>query len=112
MEEHPAPYDSKANGAVENAVEQVQGLARTFEIALEWAIGKSVPLEHPVIVWMVEHAAFILTTRRIKKNGLTAWQHLRGRQFVKSLMCFCERCLWKLREKGPIREGSGKFQPR
>ena len=24
MEEHPAPYDSKANGAVENAVEQVQ----------------------------------------------------------------------------------------
>ena len=34
MEEHPAPYDSKANGAVENAVKQVQGLARTLKISL------------------------------------------------------------------------------
>ena len=42
--EHPAPYDSKANGAVENAVKQVQGLARTLGIALERAISKSVPL--------------------------------------------------------------------
>ena len=61
MEEHPAPYDSKANGAVENAVGQIQGLLRTLEIALERSISKSIPLDHPVISWMVEHAAFTLT---------------------------------------------------
>ena len=82
MEEHPAPYDSKANGAVENAVKQVQGLARTFKIALERAISKGIPLEHPVVAWLVEHAAFVFAARRLKDNGMTAYQHLRGRQFV------------------------------
>ena len=77
MEEHPAPYDSKANGAVENAGEQVQGFARTFKIALERAISKSIPLDHSVTSWPVEHAAFILTARRPKDNGMTAHQHLR-----------------------------------
>ena len=72
MEEHPAPYDSKANGAVQNAVKQVQGLARTLKIAFGKAISKTIPLDHPVVAWMVEHVAFILTTRRVKKNGLTA----------------------------------------
>ena len=72
MEEHPAPYDSKTNGAVGNAVKQVQGLARTLEIGFERAISQTIPLEHPVIAWMVEHVGFIPTARRVKKNGLTA----------------------------------------
>ena len=46
MEEHPAPYDSKANGAVENAVKQVQGIARSFKIALGRAIGESNRQDH------------------------------------------------------------------
>ncbi len=82
MEEHPAPYDSKGNGAAENAVKQVQGLLRTHKSALEWHISKSIPREHPVIAWMVEYVAFLLTTRRVKTNGLTPYQHLRGKQFV------------------------------
>ena len=72
MEEHPAPYDLKANGAVENAVEQVQSLTRTLTIALGRTISKSIPLDHPVAPWMVENAAFVLTTRRVKSNGMTA----------------------------------------
>ena len=75
--------DSKANGAVENAVKQVQGLARTLKISLERAISQSIPLEHSVIAWLVEYASFVLTARRFKDNGMTAYQHLRGRQFVK-----------------------------
>ena len=59
--EHPAPYDSKANGAVENVVKQVQGLARTLKIALVRAIGKAIPLEHQVVAWLVGHAAFVFT---------------------------------------------------
>ncbi len=59
MEEHPAPYDSKGNGAAENAVKQVQGLPRTPKTALERSISNSMPLDYPVISCMVEHAAFI-----------------------------------------------------
>ena len=49
MEEHPAPYDSKGNGAAENAVNQVQGLLRTHKSALERHISKSITREHPVV---------------------------------------------------------------
>ena len=99
MEKHPAPYDSNANGAVGNAVEHVQGLTRTFKIELERAISKTIPLDHPVVSRMVEHGAFIPTTRRVKSNGSAAYQHLRGRQFIKSHMCFGGRCHCKLRAK-------------
>ena len=88
MEEHPAPYYSKAKGAVENAVKQVQGLARTLKISLERIINKSIPLEHAVVAWLVEHAAFVLTARRLTDNGMTAYQHLQGPQFVRSFMIF------------------------
>ena len=97
MEEHPAPYDSKANGAVESAVKQVQSLMRMLEIVLGRGISKSIPLDHPVVARLVEHAAFILATRRVTSNGPTAYQHLRGRQFIKSLVCLSARCLQKRR---------------
>ena len=112
MGEHPAPYDSKGNSAAENAVKQVQGLLRTHKSALERHITKSIPREHPVIAWMVEYVAFLLTTRRVKSNGLTPYQHLRGKQFVHPLLCFGGKCLCKLREKGPQREESSKIESR
>ena len=90
--------------SVENAAKQVQGLSRTLKMALGRAISKGIPLEHPVVSWLVEHAAFSLSARRLKANGITAHQHLRGRQFVKSSMVFGEWCPWKLTEKGPVRE--------
>ena len=57
-------------------MKQVQGFTRTFNIALGREISKAIPLDHPVVSWMVEHAAFTLTARRVKGNDLTAWQHL------------------------------------
>ena len=87
MEEHPAPYDSKGDGAVENAIKQVQGLLRTHKSALERSIGKSIPREHVVISWVAEYVALLLTTRRVKDNGVTPYQHLRGKRFVQLVLC-------------------------
>ncbi len=86
MEEHSAPYDSKGNGAVENAVKQVQGLLRTHKSVLKRHTSTSISREHPVIAWMVEDVAVLLTTRRVKRNGLTPYQHLRGTQSVQPLL--------------------------
>ena len=93
MKEHPAPYDSNANGSVQNAVVQVQGLMHTLKVALGRKISKAILLDHWVVSWMVERAAFSPTTRRVKNNGLTAWQHLRGLQFGQSFVYFGERCI-------------------
>ena len=48
-EAHPAPYDSKGNGSVENAVRQVQGLLRTVKRCLEVRLRRMIPVTHPVM---------------------------------------------------------------
>ena len=50
---------------------------------------------------VVEYVAFLLATRRVKTNGLTPHEHLRGKQFVQPPLCFGEKCLWKLRGRVP-----------
>ena len=62
--EHPPPYDSRANGSVENACKQLKGQIRTLKLGLEQRIQKRIPEEHPVMTWLVEHAAWLLTARK------------------------------------------------
>ena len=56
-------YDSRANGSIEYAVKQVQGLLRTLKLSFEKCINGKVPDEHAVMSWMVAHVAFIFTAR-------------------------------------------------
>jgi hypothetical protein len=62
-ESHPADYDSKRNGSVENAVKLVQGMLRTMKSDLESRIKMRVPAEHPLMTWLIEHAAWTFTVR-------------------------------------------------
>ena len=57
QDEQAIKYDSKSNGDVENAVKQVTKLLRTLKICLEKRMGKKIPTSHPLLTWLVEHAA-------------------------------------------------------
>jgi len=48
-EEHPTPYDSLANGSVENGIRNLKGIIRTLRCCLEARIGKRFPVDHPAI---------------------------------------------------------------
>ena len=48
-EEHPPPYDSQANGSVENAAKLVRARMRTLKLGLEHCIGKRIPPRHPIM---------------------------------------------------------------
>ena len=111
-EEHPPAYDSRSNGSVENAVKHVQGYLRTMKISLEAQLRVHVPPQHPIIAWLVEHVAWLLTVRPRGEDGKTAYQRVRGRQFGKRLMEFGERCLYKRPMKGPRHEAQGKLAER
>ncbi len=109
---HPPAYDSKANGAVENAVRQVQGLLRTLKLCLESRIGKRIPTEHPLLAWLVRHTAWLLTVRVRGQDGRTPYQRLRGKPFARRLVAFGEECLGKFATKGPSHDEDGKLRPR
>ena len=69
-EEHSLPYDSQANGGVENGIRNMRGMFRSIRCCLEDRLGKKFPLNHPVMAWMVMHAASIMT---IRHRGAVEW---------------------------------------
>ena len=70
------------------------------------------PESHPTLAWMVEHVAWILTSRVRGIDGRTAFQRIRGRPFNKRLLEVMELCLYKIPNKGPQRDAAGKLGPR
>ena len=95
-EVHPAPYDSKGNGSVENAVRQVQGQVRTMKRCLEIRLRRRIPADHPVMAWIVKHASWILTIRVRGRDGKTPYERLRGKPFTRKGVGFGELCLFRL----------------
>ena len=109
--EKPVPYDHQSNGAAEAAVRQVQGMLRTHKASLEQSLKCKVPSRHPVIRWLVEHVALLLTVRLRGPDGRTAYHKVRGKPFEKRLACFGEVCWYKLQMNDP-KQDAGKMEPR
>ena len=108
-EAHPASYDSKHSGSVENAVKLVQGLVRTFKADVEKQIKKRIPATHPLMSWMVEHAAWILTVRLRGQDGHTAYERIWGKPFSRPMVSFGEAVLFSHLTKGPQSQPDGNM---
>ena len=87
MEEVPVA-DHQANGLVENAVKNVQGQFRVIKDALESRHGRRVDGEHPVVPWMVMHAASVVNRSRKDDEGFSAYRRWKGREFTKPVAEF------------------------
>ncbi len=53
MEESPVG-DSQSGGSIENAIKQIQGMMRTYKLAVESKIKAEIPEDHPLIAWLVK----------------------------------------------------------
>ena len=58
--EKRAVGESPSNGKAERAVQSVEDMVRSYLHALESRIKTKLPANHPVMRWMVEHAAAML----------------------------------------------------
>ena len=72
--------DSDSNGTIERAIQDVEGQTRTLRAALEERVQERVDLDNPVVPWMVRHAAYLITRCRIRPNGRTSFQVMKGRR--------------------------------
>ena len=93
--EDPAAYDSQANGGVEVGVQLVRGMMRTHKLCLEARIIRYIPVDHPVVAWMLEHVTLLLNTLVRGTDGITAWMRIRGRPFGQQLVGFGESLLFR-----------------
>ena len=80
--ENPPPYDPQSNGGTEIGVKLVKNMWKVLRSCIERRLGFVVPSSHPVMHWMVRHAADLRNWRVKGHDGKTAYERVRGRPFV------------------------------
>ena len=111
--EHTQPGESQSNGIIERTIQQVVDLFRTINTSLEARIKARIPLGHPVVQWLVEHCAFLLTKYQLGTDGKTAYGRLHGKEVRERICEFGEKVLYfvpkRLRTKSQPRWRYGIF---
>ena len=105
-------YDSQSSGGTEIGVKLLRGMFKTLKSCLESRIGRGIPLHHPLVPWLVEHAALILCAAARGEDGRTPWERVRGRPFGQLMYYFGESVFYKLPTKGPRSQSEGNIGQR
>ena len=105
--ETPPTYDSQANGGIEVGIRIVRGVLRTIKMCFEQRIDRHIPVSHPVVEWLLEHACFLINALVRGDDGLTAWARTRGRPFSQQVVGFGEVVLYRYPAKGPQHDPHG-----
>ena len=92
--------DSRANGAAERAVQAVGEQIRVLRKALESRVGLSLCSSHPVLAWLIEHAADVISKYQVGDDGKTAYERLKGKKFDKEIVEFGEKVHYWYEKKG------------
>ena len=95
----PPAEESQSNGSVENGVKLFKGLLRVHLAALERKVEGYIPSEHPLMSWLVEHVADIITKYLRGNDGRTGYERLYGKQVHEEGLEFGEKIRWKKRRK-------------
>ena len=110
LPEAPPAYEPQSNGGVENAVKQLKGLIRTLMLALQARIQGEVPVDHPLMLWLVEHAAELLTKHLVGHDGRTAFERLFGKACREDGYEFGESVHYKLKPTETDRSLSARWE--
>jgi len=89
-------YDPMANGGVESGVRDVNVQLRKLKLGLEAWLKVEIPTNHPLIEWMIEHAAFLVTRIPVRRDGKTCFERLTGRPWKGKLVEFGEQVWAKM----------------
>ena len=107
--QHSLVGESAANGAVENAIQRVEGQIRAIRLDVEVNSNVKINPSHAIWPWLVEFAAqSILYWRVSGHDGLTAIERIRGRSSMSAKPRFGENVLYKVSKTVKL----GKAEPR
>ena len=81
-------YDSQSNGIAERAVQSVETITRTHKLALEKKLGVVIPSKHPIMTWLVEHAADMLNKYQVRSDGRTSYERIRVKPYKGEMIEF------------------------
>ena len=83
---HGPPHSHQSQEPVEACIQVYRGIFVAYKLALEAGIGCRLQLKHPAIVWLIRHAARLITRYNTGRDGCSEvkriwrktiqWQHL------------------------------------
>jgi hypothetical protein len=89
MEESPVSAHA-ANGHVEGAVRRIAGQVRTILDQTQMNYKAKIETTHPLLAWAVMHAASMITSFSLGRDGRTPWELARGKSYKRRLPPFAE----------------------
>jgi hypothetical protein len=79
-------YAHAAMGAVERANQTMAGEVRVLRLSLQKHLGQRLPASHPLMAWVIRHAAWLLTRFTIRSSGHTPYETIRGQAYRSELV--------------------------
>ena len=87
---------SQANGVVEKAVQEIEGMVRTLVSALEERIRWRIPHDSPIMGWIVEYAAVLINLFRVGRDHKTPNErHKGGERNIRPIAEFGESVFYR-----------------
>ena len=83
-------YSSKSLGAVGAMQKELYGQVRVLKRHIEVKYSMTLPPEHALLTWLVEHAAWLLNRYKIHTDGKTSFQRRWSKTFQSALCEFAE----------------------
>ena len=87
--------DSSSNGRVERAIQELQGLVRTMNFALEVRLKQRMSIVHPLAPWLIKHASTTSNNYTIRESGETSHEFIKGRRCIKPVAEFGEHVFFR-----------------
>ena len=97
---------SASNGVVERGIQSIEGQVRVLLDALESRWKVKIPVDHPVICYIIEYAAFVINRFEVGHDGKTNFERCKGKKAKTLGIEFGEAVHWK---RKPIGGALGKL---
>jgi hypothetical protein len=97
--EMSAVGESASNGKAERAVQTFEDQLRTLKSALDSRLKQKVPVNHPLMNWLVEHTANVINRYAVTADGTTPYQALHGKRSTLRVVEFAEQVFFYVPKK-------------
>ena len=91
---------SASNGIIERGIQSIEGQVRVLMDALEDRWKLRIPIDHPIICFLVEYAAFLLNRFEVGRDGMTSYERCKGKKANTLGIEFGEAVHWKRKLQG------------
>ena len=90
------PGEIQSNGAIEKTIQRIEDQARTLNFAL-WSLnGLRIPMHHPLVAWLLQHAATLLIHHFEDHDVTTTYDRIHGTTMRDKNCEFCKTVVYSL----------------